>query len=112
VSTAYVAGAHVGRFGERDLVVGQRFRNPYERSKFEAELLVQAHSDTLPVQVLRPSIVVGDSRSGWTSSFNVLYSPLRAFASGAYPAIPARRSAPVDVVPVDYVAEAILALAG
>jgi thioester reductase-like protein len=112
VSTAYVAGTRPGRFGERDLDVGQGFRNPYERTKFEAELLLRERGRSLPVQVVRPSIVVGDSRSGWTASFNVLYGPLRAFAHGAYPAIPARRSAPVDVVPVDYVADAVLALAG
>jgi long-chain acyl-CoA synthetase len=40
----------------------------------------------------------------------VLYWPLRAFARGAYVALPARRDAPVDVVPVDYVADAIFAL--
>jgi long-chain acyl-CoA synthetase len=62
--------------------------------------------------VLRPSIVVGDSRSGWTASFNVLYWPLLAFRRGTYPVLPARRSAPVDVVPVDYVADAVVALAG
>jgi nucleoside-diphosphate-sugar epimerase len=112
VSTAYVAGTHSGSFGESDVDVGQGFRNTYERSKFEAELLVRRRGHSLPVQVMRPSIVVGDSRSGWTDSFNVLYLPLRAFSRGAYPAIPARRSAPVDVVPVDYVADAIVALAG
>jgi long-chain acyl-CoA synthetase len=112
VSTAYVAGTHAGRFGEEDLDVGQRFRNAYERSKFEAELLVRERSASLPVQVVRPSIVVGDSRTGFTPAFNVLYWPLRAFSKGAYPVLPARRSAPVDVVPVDYVADAILALDG
>ena len=60
--------------------------------------------------VLRPSIIVGERDSGWTASFNVLYWPLRAFARGAYVALPARRDAPVDVVPVDYVADAIFAL--
>jgi long-chain acyl-CoA synthetase len=60
--------------------------------------------------VLRPSIVVGERDSGWTPSFNVLYWPLRAFARGAYLALPARRGAPVDVVPVDYVADAIFEL--
>ncbi|HEX7299212.1 MAG TPA: SDR family oxidoreductase, partial [Solirubrobacteraceae bacterium] len=111
VSTAYVAGAHSGAFGEDDLDVGQRFRNPYERSKFEAERLLRERAVGLPLQVLRPSIVVGDSRTGWTSSFNVLYPPLRAFASGAMPALPARRGSPVDVVPVDYVADAVDRLA-
>jgi thioester reductase-like protein len=112
ISTAYVAGTRPGRFGEGDLDVGQGFRNAYEHSKFEAEVLLRERGRALPVQVLRPSIVVGDSKSGWTTSFNVLYGPLRAFAQGVYPAIPARRSAPVDVVPVDYVADAALALAG
>jgi long-chain acyl-CoA synthetase len=111
VSTAYVAGTHTGRFGEDELDIGQGFRNPYERSKFEAERLVRAHSDQLPVQIFRPSIVVGDRRTGWTASFNVLYSPLKAFARGALPALPALRSATVDVVSVDYVADAIFALA-
>ena len=61
---------------------------------------------------MRPSIVVGDSATGWTPSFNVLLRAHEGVLARAYPAIPARRSAPVDVVPVDYVADAILALAG
>ena len=50
---------------------------------------------------------MGERGSGWTSSFNVLYGPLEAFARGAFPAVPARESAPVDIVPVDYVAAAV-----
>jgi thioester reductase-like protein len=110
ISTAYVAGAHGGCFSEDDLDVGQRFRNAYEQSKFEAERLVSRARGRLPLTVLRPSIVVGERASGWTASFNVLYWPLRAFARGAYVALPARREAPVDVVPVDYVADAIFHL--
>jgi len=111
ISTAYVAGRHRGVFGEDDLDVGQRFRNPYERSKFEAERLVRASAAAgLAVTIVRPSIVVGDRHSGWTASFNVLYWPSRSLAKGAYPILPARRGAPVDVVSVDYVADAICAL--
>jgi long-chain acyl-CoA synthetase len=111
VSTAYVAGLHRGAFGEDDLDVGQRFRNPYEQSKFEAEHVVREAAARLPVTVVRPSIIVGDRHTGWTASFNVLYWPLRALAKGSYPLLPARASAPVDVVSVDYVADAIVALA-
>ncbi len=110
ISTAYVAGEHDGTFGEDDLDIGQRFRNPYEQSKFEAERLVRAHGRVLPVQIFRPSIVVGEQATGWTASFNVLYTPLKAFVRGKLPALPARRSAPVDVVPVDYVADAVFEL--
>ncbi|HEX3392256.1 MAG TPA: SDR family oxidoreductase [Solirubrobacteraceae bacterium] len=110
ISTAYVAGEHKGCFSEDDLDVGQSFRNTYELSKFEAEGLLTRARTQLPITVLRPSIVVGERDSGWTASFNVLYWPLRAFARGAYMALPARGNAPVDVVPVDYVADAIFAL--
>jgi thioester reductase-like protein len=111
VSTAYVAGDHEGTFREDQLELGQGFRNSYERSKFEAERLVRRAAERLPVQIFRPSIIVGEEHSGWTASFNVLYPPLRAFHSGALVALPARRSTPVDVVPVDYVADAIFELA-
>jgi len=110
ISTAYVAGTHKGEFHEDQLDVGQRFRNPYEQSKFEAEKVVRARAARLPVQVFRPSIVVGERTTGWTASFNVLYSPLKAFVRGMLPALPAKRSAPVDVVPVDYVADAVYKL--
>jgi thioester reductase-like protein len=110
ISTAYVAGEHSGLFSEDDLDVGQRFRNAYEQSKFEAERLIARSRAGMPITVLRPSIVVGERDSGWTASFNVLYWPLRAFSRGSYVALPARGDAPVDVVPVDYVSDAIFAL--
>jgi thioester reductase-like protein len=109
ISTAYVAGNHVGRFAEDDLDVGQDFHNTYERSKLEAEQLVRGR-DGIPFTIMRPSIVVGDRHSGWTSAFNVLYWPLRAFSRGLFTAVPAIPSAPVDVVSVDYVADAVHAL--
>jgi thioester reductase-like protein len=108
VSTAYVAGNHAGRFCERDLDLGQSFHNSYEQSKFEAEQLVRRAG--LPSKILRPSIVVGDRHSGWTSAFNVLYWPLRALSRGLFSVVPAVPTAPVDVVSVDYVADAIYAL--
>lgn len=110
VSTAYVAGAYQGVFRETDLDVGQRPRNTYEHSKLEAERLVQQRRGQLPVTIMRPSIIVGDRRTGWTASFNVLYGPLLMFSRGAYPVIPARRQSPVDAISVDHAADAIFAL--
>jgi thioester reductase-like protein len=109
VSTAYVAGERRGTVYEDDNEPG-RFRNAYERSKHEAERLVAEHRDEMDMTIVRPSIVVGDHRTGWTAAFNVLYAPLRAFAAGAIPVVPARRRSPVDVVSVDYVADAVHAL--
>lgn len=111
VSTAYVAGDRHGCAQETELDVGQRFRNAYELSKLEAERLVWSRREQFPVTVVRPSIVVGERGTGWTTSFNVVYGPLRAFANGTYPVLPGRRDAVLDIVTVDHVADAILALA-
>jgi long-chain acyl-CoA synthetase len=110
VSTAYVAGRRTGRALETELDVGQGFRNSYEQSKHEAERHVSERRDRFPVTVVRPSIVVGERGTGWTTSFNVIYGPLRAFAAGTYPVAPGRGSAVIDIVTVDHVADAILAL--
>jgi thioester reductase-like protein len=109
VSTAYVSGRQAGDFAEDDLDLGQEFRNTYERSKHEAELLLREATD-LPLAIARPSIVVGHSVSGWTSAFNVLYWPMRAFERGLLEDVPARADSIVDFVPVDYVTDGILAL--
>jgi len=109
VSTAYVAGKFEGTFRERQLVAGQDFRNTYERTKWEAEHVVRAAGDLSPA-IARPSIVMGESDTGWTPAFNVLYWPLRAFSRGLFDEVPALPAAHVDVVPVDYVADALVHL--
>jgi thioester reductase-like protein len=109
VSTAYVSGRYEGTFRERQLDAGQEFRNTYEQTKWEAEHVVRAASDLSPC-IARPSIVMGESDTGWTPAFNVLYWPLRAFSRGLFSEIPSLPSAHVDVVPVDYVADALVHL--
>jgi len=111
VGTAYVAGERTGLVREDELDIGQRFRNSYERTKFEAEQLVRAHRDTLPVTILRPSIIVGDSRTGETSSFKMLYWPLKMYARRIWRTAPGFPDAIIDIVPVDFVASAISRLA-
>jgi long-chain acyl-CoA synthetase len=109
VSTAYVGGLHPGVFRERELDAGQAFRNTYEQTKWEAEHVLAAADDLAPA-IARPSIVMGDARSGWTPAFNVLYWPLRAFSRGLFDTVPARPEGRVDVVTVDYVAAGLVAL--
>ena len=107
VSTAYVAGNHAGAFTED--MLGADFRNTYERTKCEAERIV-AGTSGMEVAIARPSIVMGESDTGWTPAFNVLYWPLRAFARGLFEQFPAKPDGRVDVVPVDYVADGIAKL--
>ena len=53
---------------------------------------------------------MGESDTGWTPAFNVLYWPLRAFSRGLFDEIPSLPTAHVDIVPVDYVADALVFL--
>jgi thioester reductase-like protein len=109
VSTAYVSGRHEGAFRERQLDTGQSFRNTYEQTKADAEQIVALARELRPA-IARPSIVMGESDSGWTPAFNVLYWPLRAFSRGLFTELPALPEGRVDVVPVDYVADGLAEL--
>jgi long-chain acyl-CoA synthetase len=110
VSTAYVAGGRSGSIAEADLSEAYGFSCNYERSKYEGECLVQAAGSELPVSVFRPGMIVGASDSGEIRTFNTFYFPLRLYLNGKLPVIPADPALPVNIVPVDYVADAIVRL--
>jgi len=112
VSTAYASGRTSKRV-DADVLPPDRasaFRNTYERTKARAERLLRSQR-RVPYTIYRPSIIVGDSRDGRTSSWNVVYFPMRLMAAGQLPFAPAGGRALLDCVPVDFVADAILALA-
>jgi long-chain acyl-CoA synthetase len=110
VSTAYVAGRRRGAVSEDDLTDAFGFESPYEQTKFEGERLVRDAASDLPVVIVRPAMIVGDSRTGDIKTFNTFYAPLRSFLWGTLPIVPARRGLPVNIVPVDYVADSIVRL--
>ncbi len=110
VSTCYVAGRRSDLVKEPDLSDAHGFNNTYEQTKYESELELRAAMKDLPIAVHRPSIVVGDSRTGKTGAFKVLYWPLKVIARGWLPIVPYDPDAQLDIVPVDYVTSGILAL--
>lgn len=119
VGTAYVAGTRTDLCREDELDMGQRFRNTYEQSKFEAELLCRQAQGALPVAIYRPSIIVGDSRTGETTSYKTIYWPMKVlvrFYGLSRPLLPRLVRLPVnprcllDIVPVDFVADAVVRL--
>jgi len=111
VSTAYVSGTAVGVFRETDLDVGQSFKNHYEETKFLAE--VEVVRSGLPATIYRPAIVVGDSRTGETAKFDGPYFTMtameRAPSPGPFFRIGSGRH-PANIVPVDFVVEAMARL--
>jgi thioester reductase-like protein len=113
VSTAYVAGVRNGVVYEHELALGQSFKNHYESTKFQAEVWVRDAMDEVPTTVYRPAIVVGDSRTGETQKFDGPYYMLRviSFCESRGTPIPqfGRLAAPFNVVPVDFVVDALVA---
>ena len=122
VSTAFVCGARSGTVCEREGDVGQAFHNVYERAKLAAEAAVRAAglAASVDVRVVRPSIVVGaaPATAGGNPS-NIFFAFIRlAAALAQWPAASAARlrvlgapQAPFNLVPLEYVVDAALALA-
>ncbi len=112
ISTAFVSGDRQGVVTEDELDCGQKFRNLYERTKFEAERKIRDAMGRLPVSIFRPSIVVGDSKTGEIGRFDGPYylgillasSPLSSMA------LIGNENAPLHVIPVDYAVNTILYL--
>jgi thioester reductase-like protein len=111
VSTAYVAGDRHGVVYEHELALGQGFKNHYESTKFQAEVWVREVMDRVPTTILRPAIVVGDSRTGETEKFDGPYYLLRVVSRAEKLGRPVaqfgKADASFNVVPVDFVVAAI-----
>ena len=113
VSSIAVAGDHEGPFGETDFDLGQGFPTPYHRTKFEAEKLVR-DAEGLRTRIYRPAAVVGSSVTGEMDKIDGPYYLFPAIAAlaklpAALPvAVP--RIGATNVVPVDYVAAAVVEL--
>lgn len=113
ISTCYVAGKREGEILETDLSDDAGFRNYYEETKYLAEAEVEKLKGKYPVTIFRPSVVVGDSKTGETAKYD-----------GIYYLIQYLRKAPMllrilnvgnsqvrlNLVPVDFVVEAIATL--
>ncbi|HVE82551.1 MAG TPA: SDR family oxidoreductase [Myxococcales bacterium] len=111
VSSAFVAGGRTGRILEDDLDASTRFLNEYERSKLLSEQVARDAMAHLPVCVLRPSIVVGRREDGWVARFHGIYQVWELFHRGLVGLFPGDPEQPLDVIPADWLAEAIAHLA-
>lgn len=110
-SSAYVSGNRQGVVLEEELDCGQDFRNAYESTKHRAEALVRDAMSGLPITVIRPSAVVGDSRTGEVSRIDGIYTVGILLAASPVPIpLPGQGSAPLNLVPVDYLIDAVHAI--
>lgn len=112
-STAYVAGKREGLLLETELIRPDSFKNHYEETKFEAELLVETLKADLPVTIIRPGIVRGHSETGKTIKFDGPYFFMNMIDRLKWmPIIPyvGKTKACINVVPIDYIINAVVYL--
>lgn len=110
VSTAYVAGKRGGVISENCLSDVSGFSSLYEQTKYESEQLLADAKNFLPVSVFRPSLIVGDSKTGAVKTFNTVYYMLKQYLTGHLRLVPAASGLKLNLVPVDYVADAVTSL--
>ena len=109
VSTVAVAGRRSNELVTEDAAIDweRSDYDPYARTKKFGELMVRELLPEVPRTIFRPSIVLGDSRRPETTQFDMV----RAFVFlGSLPVLPFRPDDCVDIVPVDYVSDAIVTL--
>ncbi len=110
VSTAMICGSKPPRIVQEDMYPQPKLRHfvPYTESKAEAETRLKAELKDCPLVIVRPTIVVGHSKLGCKPSGSIFW----AFRmSDAVRMVTAPLTSKIDVVPVDFVASALIHLA-
>ncbi len=115
ISTCYVAGKRTGEILETELEHDAGFRNFYEETKYLAEREVEElKAAKIRLTIFRPSIVVGDSVTGETQKYDGIYSLILYLRKA--PKLfrfvnVGNKNVKLNLVPVDFVVEAIAQLA-
>ncbi len=113
-SSATVSGNREGFVQETDLSDQMGFRNPVEASLYKAEQVLRESEDDLPIVILRPALMVGDSMTGETEDLGGLYLLIRLLLSAPEDyriPTPSRTGVRISTVPVDYVVKAAIKIA-
>lgn len=112
-STAHVSGDRRGVVHEEDLKAGQGFRTVVEETKARAERVIRGAMGKLPIVIVRPSTIVGDSRTGEVDRLDGPYLLVLLVVTSppdlALP-LPGRGDEPLNLVPIDWVARASVAI--
>jgi thioester reductase-like protein len=109
VSTVAVAGKRQNEVVSEDRSIDweRSDYDPYARTKKFCEHMMRVLLPETPKTIFRPSIVLGDSRYAETTQFDMVKAFV--FLAGL-PALPFRPTDRIDIVNVDFVADAIAAL--
>lgn len=109
-STTAIAGTHTGPYNETDFDVGQRHNNFYTETKFEAEKLVRERLDKIPTTIFRPTIIVGDSKTGEMEKIDGPYYAMVMISRKLHLVMQKSPDVPCNIEPVDFVIDAVFAV--
>lgn len=112
-STAFVSGDRKGTVHEEVLADGTSYRSVIEETRAKAERVVRRAARELPIAIVRPTMIVGDSGTGEVEELDLPYLfVLLLLAAPADLALPlgARGDVPLHIVPVDFVVRAACAI--
>jgi NAD(P)-dependent dehydrogenase (short-subunit alcohol dehydrogenase family) len=110
-SSIAAAGEYKGLFREDMFDEGQKLTHPYYRTKFESEKIARTQTK-VPWRIYRPSIVVGNSKTGEMDKIDGPYyfftaiKMARHYLPGWFPLIGPELGY-TNIVPVDFVADAM-----
>lgn len=112
LSTVFICGNYKGIFKENNLDLGQEFNTSYEQSKFEAERIIERYrKDGLWVDIFRPSLVIGESKTGKIFLFRqIFYQVLRIWKTEIFRYFPGKGFF-INIVFVDELCESIVKIA-
>jgi len=114
-SSATVSGNREGFVKETELDDQMGFRNPIEESLYRVERILGESAEELPIVVMRPALMVGDSTTGEVEDLNGLYLLIRFLLSAPEDyriPTPIRTGVRISAVPVDYAVKAGLRISG
>lgn len=107
VSTAYVSGRRTGLILEKELEHHAGFVNTYEQSKYEAENLLAAVQEMIPIAIYRLSTVFGDSRTGEVRTMTAPHLAMKILHHGLASIMPGQPAYRVDLIPSDFAAASV-----
>jgi thioester reductase-like protein len=112
-STAHVSGDRKGTVYEEELDQGQGYHSVVQETRMQAEKVMRRAMDDIPIAVVRPTMLVGDSITGEVERLDgpyLLVMLLLGLPGDFSLPLPSPGDNPLNIVPVDFVVRAAHAI--
>ncbi len=108
VSTAYISGAKTGTISTEELYEEVPPCDHYQLTKRKGELLLRAYLKTIPITIIRPTIIMGNSINGRCLKFRTPYYPLQQLYNRIPLVLPVAKGGNLEMIPADWAAQVML----